>query len=160
MNSEAYKKIVPDFLFGGNGNEGKIGKDEEFFEDDFSSLKRVNRIFTNKQKEKCWNRASIILGRDPDRWRYDAAGSPVLKALRGCQGPLCHEYDHIVPFSKGGETTVRNCQILQTYTNKFKSNRTDLNGEHLRKHSIKLKLTEYEMDLIEELIYGNVKKKL
>jgi hypothetical protein len=29
--------------------------------------------------------------------------------LRGCHGSLCHEYDHIVPFSKGGKTEVSNC---------------------------------------------------
>jgi hypothetical protein len=154
MNSQN-QKIVPDFLF--TGKEYTNNK-EEYFEDDFISLKRANRIFTNKQKEKCWTRAGIILGRDPDRWRYDAAGSPVLKALKGCTGPLCHEYDHIVPFSKGGETIVRNCQVLQSYTNKYKGSRTDLSNDKLRKHSLPTKLSEYEMDLVEELIYGNIKK--
>lgn len=152
MNSNSeFKKIVPDFLFAESNTV-------EYFEDDFVNIKRANRIFTNKQKEKCWNRAAIILGRDPERWRYDAAGSPVLKALKACQGSLCHEYDHILPFSKGGETTVRNCQILQTFTNKYKSNRTDLSTNELRKHTLPVKLSEHEMDFIEEIIYGNVKK--
>ena len=71
-----------------------------------------HRIFTRHQKELCWNQHRIIKGRDPDRWRFDPIGNPVLKALRGCHGALCHEYDHIVPFSKGGKTTVENCQIL------------------------------------------------
>jgi len=85
-------------------------------------------------------------------------GNPVLKALKGCHGPLCHEYDHIIPFSKGGETILRNCQILQTSVNKYKSNKTDLGKQSLLNNSHKLKLSEYEMDLVEEVIYGNVKK--
>lgn len=43
------------------------------------------------------------------RWRYDSIGNPVLYVLRGCHGALCHEYDHIVPFSKGGRTIINNC---------------------------------------------------
>lgn len=59
-------------------------------------------------------------GRDPDRWRLDAVGNLVSYKLRGCEGCLCHEYDHIVPFSKGGRTEVSNCQILQTRVNRYK----------------------------------------
>ncbi len=147
-------------------------KPKQFFEDDFSSQKRANRIFTNKQKDQCWNmvrkifiyntikkyQAQKIPYRDPDRWRYDAVGNPVVKALKGCHGPLCHEYDHIIPFSKGGETILRNCQVLQTSVNKYKSNKTELAKQSLQNNSYKLKLSEYEMDLVEEVIYGNVKK--
>ena len=53
-----------------------------------------------------------MLGRDLDRWRLDAVGNPVFKKNVNCYGHLCYEYDHIVPFSKGGETTVDNCQLL------------------------------------------------
>ncbi len=102
------------------------------------------RAFLLWQKELCWQRvntthytkATTIPGRDPDRWRSDAVGNPVLNALRGCAGPYCHEYDHIVPFSKGGETIVENCQILQTAVNRFKSNKTSLSLEQLRNASI------------------------
>ena len=47
--------------------------------------------------------------RDPKRWKFDSLGNPVVNALRGCHGALCHEYDHIVPYSKGGKTLVSNC---------------------------------------------------
>ena len=57
----------------------------------------------------CWNNAASIPGRDPKRWKYDPVGNPVVYVLRGCHGALCHEYDHIVPFSKGGKTVVDNC---------------------------------------------------
>ena len=70
------------------------------------------RIFSRAQKDMCWSKAVSIPGRDPKRWKYDPIGNPVLNNLRGCHGALCHEYDHIVPFSKGGKTTIDNCQIL------------------------------------------------
>ena len=104
----------------------------KYYDDDFSSNKRINRLFTAKQKELCWNKSTIIHGRDPGRWRYDAAGNPVLKSLKACNGPLCHEYDHIVPYSKGGETILRNCQILQSWANKKKGNRTDMDRDKIK----------------------------
>lgn len=73
-------------------------------------------------------------------------------------GPLCHEYDHILPHSKGGESKLSNCQILQTKVNREKSNKINFSLEDMRKASIKVNLTEYEMDYIEEMIYGKVKK--
>ncbi len=103
----------------------------------------------------CWNNARVMTGRDPDRWRYDPIGNPVLKALRGCHGALCHEYDHIVPFSKGGKTVIPNCQILQTGVNRFKSNKVDVPLNEMHNSSRKLVLTPYEMDLVEYSVYGD-----
>jgi 5-methylcytosine-specific restriction endonuclease McrA len=117
--------------------------------------KNNSRIFSNKQKSKCWNKARIIEGRDPKRWRYDAVGNPVLHHLRGCSGPICHEYDHIIPFSKGGKTSSKNCQILQTHVNRFKSNNI-ISQSELEEESHKEFLSSREMDLIEYLTYGNI----
>ena len=97
----------------------------------------------------------IIKGRDPARWRMDPIGNPVLYALRGCHGSLCHEYDHIVPYSKGGLTVVENCQILQTGVNRFKSNKVDVPVNQMHGSSKKLILTPQHMDLIEYAIYGD-----
>ncbi len=154
MNPELEKILLNPFLL----YKDIHLSEKEFFEDDFIANKRANRLFTSKQKEACWNRAISISGRDPDRWRLDAAGNPVLKALKGCNGPLCHEYDHIIPYSKGGETIIRNCQVLQSFANRAKGNKTHLNGERLKDKSMKVQLKEYDMDLVEELVYGNVKK--
>jgi 5-methylcytosine-specific restriction endonuclease McrA len=82
-----------------------------------------------------------VQGRDPDRWRYDAANNLVIKSLRGCAGPFCHEYDHILPYSKGGHTTIRNCQVLQTHVNRYKSNKIELSIEEMKKHSIHTKIS-------------------
>ena len=118
--------------------------------------KANNRMFTKTHNEVCWKQATPIPGRDPERWRLDAVGNPVVFTLRGCHGTVCHEYDHIVPFSKGGKTVVANCQILQTSVNRFKSNKMNLSLEELRRSSKPLKLSTRDMDLLEYAIYGEV----
>jgi len=83
----------------------------------------------------------------------------VLNALRGCHGALCHEYDHIVPFSKGGLTKVKNCQILQTDVNRHKSNSVNMHIDDLKRASKPLRLSHQQMDLFEYAIYGDVRRK-
>lgn len=132
-----------------------------------SFFKSEPRIFPHEIKEQCWNNAPRVPKRDPSRWRYDAVGNPVLKPLKGCGGIFCHEYDHIFPFSKGGTSTLDNCQILQTTVNRMKSNQFYTHDE-LKDFSAKFpeKLKEigryqvgdFEMDLAEELIYGNINR--
>jgi hypothetical protein len=51
-------------------------------------------------KQQCWEKAERVPGRDPERWRRDALGNIVFRKLVGCPGCLCHDYDHIVPYSK------------------------------------------------------------
>ena len=108
-------------------------------------------------------------GRDPERWRLDAVGNPVCYRLRGCEGCLCHEYDHIVPFSKGGRTEIENCQILQTRVNRYKGNEENnvrrLTGyscarPYTRKclFSCRSVVIEKELDLIEIALWGAVKR--
>ena len=125
------------------------------------------RIFPFEIKEKCWNNAPIISNRDPNRWRLDALGNPVMKALRGCQGIFCHEYDHIFPFSLGGTSTLDNCQILQTNINRKKGNQFYSNNElmnfkqkipeSLEKIGIH-KIDNKLLDIAEELVYGNINR--
>lgn len=58
------------------------------------------RSFPYSVKQQCWEKAEKIKGRDPERWRRDAVGNIVFRKLVGCAGCLCHDYDHIVPYSK------------------------------------------------------------
>lgn len=59
------------------------------------------RSFDVKTRAKCWQKAEIVPGRHPERWRKDPAGNVVCKRFWNCHGCLCYEYDHIIPFSKG-----------------------------------------------------------
>ena len=125
------------------------------------------RIFPFEVKEKCWNESPIISNRDPNRWRLDALGNPVMKALRGLQGIFSHEYDHIFPYSLGGTSTLDNCQILQTNINRKKGNQFYSNNvlmgfkqsipESLKKIGINC-VDNRLMDIAEELVYGNINK--
>ena len=125
------------------------------------------RIFPFDVKEKCWNNSPIISNRDPNRWRLDALGNPVMKPLRGLQGIFCHEYDHIFPYSLGGTSTLDNCQILQTNINRKKGNQFYSNNElinfkqkipeSLRKIGIN-KIDNNVLDIAEELVYGNINR--
>lgn len=55
--------------------------------------------------------------------------------LRGCEGCACHEYDHIVPYSRGGPTSVENCQVLQTRVNRHKGAQVGPDGMELASYS-------------------------
>jgi hypothetical protein len=113
-------------------------------------------MFPFDVKNECWNRSATVYGRDPSRWRMDPFGNPVLYSLRGCPGRFCHEYDHIVPYSKGGHSVLENCQILQTKVNRLKSNRLDTTFAELRAASPSQIFNDTEMDLVEKLIYSDV----
>ncbi|KAE8707415.1 HNH endonuclease isoform 2 [Hibiscus syriacus] len=71
------------------------------------------RSFPYSVKQQCWEKAEKVKGRDPARWRRDAVGNIVFRKLVGCSGCLCHDYDHIIPYSKGGKSMLENCQVLQ-----------------------------------------------
>ncbi|XP_015059621.1 uncharacterized protein LOC107005522 [Solanum pennellii] len=77
------------------------------------SPKTNPRSFPYSVKQQCWDKAEKVKGRDPDRWRRDPLGNTIFRKLVGCPGCLCHDYDHIIPYSKGGESTLENCQVLQ-----------------------------------------------
>ncbi|XP_026381240.1 uncharacterized protein LOC113275878 isoform X2 [Papaver somniferum] len=100
------------------------------------------RFFDAKAKSLCWAKADVLIGRHPERWRKDAAGNIVCKRFCNCQGCLCFEYDHIIPFSKGGESTVENCQILQTRVNRYKSDNDKLEKSELEGFSCDIKFTD------------------
>ncbi|XP_057952129.1 uncharacterized protein LOC131146510 isoform X2 [Malania oleifera] len=99
------------------------------------------RFFDAKAKSKCWAKAAIVPGRHPERWRRDAAGNIVCKRFCNCQGCLCFEYDHIIPYSKGGESIEENCQILQTRVNRLKSAKDYVDKSLLEGYSCDIKFS-------------------
>ncbi|XP_049935254.1 uncharacterized protein LOC116258297 isoform X2 [Nymphaea colorata] len=71
------------------------------------------RSFSHAVKQQCWEKAEKVRGRDPERWRRDPLGNLVFRKLVGCPGCVCYDFDHILPFSKGGRSSLENCQVLQ-----------------------------------------------
>ncbi|XP_008780537.1 uncharacterized protein LOC103700361 isoform X2 [Phoenix dactylifera] len=89
------------------------------------------RTFPHSVKQQCWDKAEKVKGRDPDRWRRDPLGNVVFRKLVGCPGCLCHDYDHVLPYSKGGKSTLENCQVLQATVNRSKGNKTEISKSDL-----------------------------
>ncbi|KAK9277916.1 hypothetical protein L1049_027473 [Liquidambar formosana] len=116
------------------------------------------RSFPYSVKQQCWDKAEKIKGRDPDRWRRDALGNIVFRKLVGCPGCLCHDYDHIVPYSKGGKSTLENCQVLQATVNRSKGNRTEISKADLIQKSSYCRVSGRDMDLLELSAFGNVRR--
>ncbi|XP_059641106.1 uncharacterized protein LOC132283197 isoform X2 [Cornus florida] len=116
------------------------------------------RSFPYSVKQQCWDKAQKVKGRDPDRWRRDALGNTVFRKLVGCPGCLCHDYDHIIPYSKGGKSTLDNCQVLQATVNRSKGNRTEISRADLIQKSSYCRVSGRDMDLLELSAYGNVRR--
>ncbi|KAE9601934.1 putative HNH nuclease [Lupinus albus] len=114
------------------------------------------RFFDTNAKALCWAKADTVAGRHPERWRKDSAGNVVCKRFFNCLGCLCYEYDHILPFSKGGESTADNCQILQSRVNRFKSDKVEVDSDKLKEFSCDVNFTDKELDIIEMAVYGDV----
>ncbi|ERM94522.1 uncharacterized protein LOC18422469 [Amborella trichopoda] len=132
--------------------EGEEEREREESED------RNPRSFPYHVKQKCWEKAEKIKGRDPDRWRRDALGNTVFRKLVGCPGCLCHDYDHILPYSKGGKSALENCQVLQASVNRAKGNRTEISRSDLIQKSAYCRVSGRDMDVIELSSYGNVRR--
>ncbi|XP_057479659.1 uncharacterized protein LOC130766938 isoform X2 [Actinidia eriantha] len=109
-------------------------------------------------KQQCWENAEKIKGREPDRWRRDFLGNTVFRKLVGCPGCLFHEYDHIIPYSRGGKSTLENCQVLQATVSRSKGNRTEISREELIQRCSYCRVSGRDMDLLELSAYGNVRR--
>lgn len=114
------------------------------------------RSFPAHIKELCWAQAQVVKGRDPARWRRDPVGNLVFRKLVGCSGCLCYDYDHVVPYSKGGASTLDNCQVMQATANRVKGNRNDVSKTELVQKSVYCRLSGRDMDLMELSAYGDV----
>ncbi|KAJ4973964.1 hypothetical protein NE237_007138 [Protea cynaroides] len=126
--------------------------------DDNSNTNPNPRSFPYNVKQQCWEKAEKLKGRDPDRWRRDALGNIVFRKLVGCPGCLCHDYDHIVPYSKGGKSTLENCQVLQASVNRAKGNKTEVSRADLIQKSAYCRVSGRDMDLLELSAFGNVRR--
>ncbi|CAI7801161.1 unnamed protein product [Closterium sp. NIES-53] len=114
-----------------------------------SRKRSMPKKFSREVKDACWNKADVVKGRDPDRWRQDSEGNMVFRAFDSCDGPFCFEYDRIVPRNKGGDSSVDNCTIRQTFLCKTPRSPRDI-------QILEREFSEADLDLIERSAYGNV----
>ena len=97
------------------------------------------RIFSPIQKEQIWNNAEKVVDFDPTQFRYDMANCLVSnlftynKAItpNEYQKMLAFEYEHVIPYSKGGSTTTKNGALLNAFFNRSKSDTklSDINSK-------------------------------
>lgn len=78
---------------------------------------------TEKQKDKAWESATPIPGKNPNLYRKDQDGNVIYKPAYGTQGDKGWEIDHKNPKSKGGTDNPRNLQALQWEANRKKGNK-------------------------------------
>tara|TARA_B100001758_G_C18360882_1_gene585652 strand:+ start:271 stop:1521 length:1251 start_codon:yes stop_codon:yes gene_type:complete len=77
-----------------------------------------SRTIQNELKDKIWQRDK---GMCQANWRIDSSLDKNTGDICGSNENL--EFDHIVPFSRGGKTTYRNLQLLCQKHNRMKSDR-------------------------------------
>ena len=75
---------------------------------------------TKEQKEKAWDNAKKIRGKDPEKYRQDPYGNTMYKVSQGKSSGMGWDVDHIKPKSKGGKDTTRNLQALSSSVNRSK----------------------------------------
>ena len=94
---------------------------------------RCNKKIVNKKADEKFDAYfSKVSDKDPERIRHSRTISSKTKKSvwqrdQGkcveCGSKAKLEYDHIVPFSKGGSNTERNIQLLCEHCNRSKSNK-------------------------------------
>jgi 5-methylcytosine-specific restriction endonuclease McrA len=85
---------------------------------------------TNEQKEKAWENAKKIRGRDPDKYRQDPYGNEMYKNSYGKNSKMGWHVDHIKPVSKSGSDATENLQALNASVNLSKGNNLQKKSRH------------------------------
>lgn len=80
-----------------------------------------------KTKERVWEKADPIRGRDPDKYRRAPSGATMTNSQYGKTGAGGWEIDHIKPKSRGGSDG------MDTKTNRSKGNSLVKPSRHSKK---------------------------
>ena len=81
-------------------------------------------------KDKVWNLAKTIPGKDPNIYRKDPAGNEICNKAYGTNSKQSWDIDHIKPSSKGGSDCLRNLQALSSHVNRSKGNSLQKASRH------------------------------
>jgi 5-methylcytosine-specific restriction endonuclease McrA len=82
------------------------------------------------KKDAVWDKAKKIRGKDPELYRQDPYGNAMYKPSHGKSSDMGWDVDHIKPESKGGKTTTRNLQALNSSVNRSKGNSFKKKSRH------------------------------
>lgn len=77
--------------------------------------------FTQEKIDAAWNKAKIVEGQNPDKYRQDSAGAWMQRDKYGKEENFGWEVDHMFPKSLGGDENVSNIQALQWQNNRMKA---------------------------------------
>lgn len=84
------------------------------------------------KKDRVWDSARKIRGKDPDRYRRDEYGNQMYYDSYGKDSPQGWQLDHINPSSKGGSDSVRNLQAMNSRKNRSLGNTRNKRSRHRR----------------------------
>jgi 5-methylcytosine-specific restriction endonuclease McrA len=85
---------------------------------------------TNDQKQKAWESATTVRGKNPDLYRKDPYGNVMYKPSYGKMSQMGWDVDHITPQSKGGSDATRNLQALNASVNRSKGDSLQKKSRH------------------------------
>jgi hypothetical protein len=71
-------------------------------------------------KDKVWNLAKTIHGKDPNMYRKDPVGNQSWERLLVYENLIFSEHFYIKPSNKGGSDCLRNLQALNSHMNRSK----------------------------------------
>ena len=85
---------------------------------------------TNDQKQKAWENAATVRGKDPDMYRKDPYGNLMYKSSYGKSSDMGWDVDHITPKARGGSDATRNLQALNSSVNRSKGDTLQKKSRH------------------------------
>ena len=74
------------------------------------------------RKDRIWNKARPIRGKNPNLYRRDDEGNTLYKPSYGKDSEMGWHMDHIQPKSKGGSDRDSNLRPLQSRANRSRGN--------------------------------------
>ena len=85
---------------------------------------------TNDQKQKAWENAASVRGKDPAMYRKDPYGNVMYKPSYGKSSEMGWDVDHITPKARGGSDATRNLQALNSSVNRSKGDTLQKKSRH------------------------------